>query len=52
MNSDCKLNKILVDKGSEFYNKLMKLWLQENAIEIHLTKIEGKSVIQNDLLAH
>ena len=24
---DCKPNKIWVDKGSEFYNRSMKLWL-------------------------
>ena len=27
---NCKLNKILVDKGSEFYNRSMKSWLQDN----------------------
>ena len=25
--SKCKQNKICVDKGSEFYNRSMKLWL-------------------------
>ena len=27
-----KSNKIWVDKGSEFYNRPMNLWLQDNAI--------------------
>ena len=33
-----KLNKIWVDKGSEFYNRLMKSWLQDNDIEMLNTK--------------
>ena len=42
----CKPNKIWVDKGSEFYNKSMKSWLEKNDIEImHLTHNEGKSVV-------
>ena len=28
--SVCKPNKIWVDKGIEFYNRLMKSWLQNN----------------------
>ena len=32
----CKPNKILVDKGSEFYNRSMKSWLERmNGIEIY-----------------
>ena len=27
--SNCKPNKILVCKGSEFYNRPMKLWLEK-----------------------
>ena len=42
--SSSKLKKIWVDKGNEFYNKSMKLWLQENGIEIYSTHNEGKSV--------
>ena len=30
-----KLNKIWVDKGSEFYNRSMKTWLQDNYIEMY-----------------
>ena len=32
--SNHKLNKIWVDKGSEFYNKSMKSWLGKNYIEM------------------
>ena len=38
-------NKIWVDKGSEFYNRLMKSFLEEKGIEIYSTHNEGKSVI-------
>ena len=30
-------NKIWVDKGSEFFNKSIKLWLEKNAIEMYST---------------
>ena len=33
--SNSKPNKIWVDKGSEFYNRSMKLVLQDNDIEIY-----------------
>ena len=33
--SGCKPSKIWVDQGIEFYNKSMKLWLQDNNIEIY-----------------
>ena len=39
-----KANKILVDKGSEVYNRSMKLWLEKNDIETYSTHNEGKSV--------
>ena len=35
--SNCKPNKILADKGSEFYNRSMKSWLQNNNIEMYST---------------
>ena len=38
-------NKIWVDKGSEFYNRLMKSFLQNNNIEMYSTHNEGKSVV-------
>ena len=40
-----KPNKIWVDKGSEFYKRSVKSWLQDNDIEIHSTHNEGKSVV-------
>ena len=39
-----KPNKIWVDKGSEFYNKSMKWWLEKNDIQMYSTHNEGKSV--------
>ena len=35
----------MIDKGSEFYNSSMKLWLEKNEIEMYSTQNEGKSVI-------
>ena len=43
--SNCKPNKIWVDKGSEFYNIYFKKWLQDNNIKMYSTNNEGKSVI-------
>ena len=43
--SNCKPSKIWVDKGSEFYNRLMKSLLQDNCIELYSAHNEGKSVI-------
>ena len=40
-----KPNIIWVDKGSEFYNRSMKSWLQGNNIEMYSTHNEGKSVV-------
>ena len=34
-----------VDKGTEFYNRSMKSWLEKNAIEIYSIHKEGKSVV-------
>ena len=33
----CQLNKIWVDKGSRFYNRSMKSWLQERCVQ-HIKK--------------
>ena len=41
----CKPPKILVDKGSEFYNKSMRSKFQDNDIEIGSGHNEGKSVV-------
>ena len=43
--SNRKPNKIWLDKGTEFYNRSMKSWLQKNDIEMYSTHNEGKSVV-------
>ena len=43
--SNIKPNKISVDKGSEFHNRPMKLWLKKNIIEIYSAHNEGKYVV-------
>ena len=43
--SNTKPNKIWVDKGSEFYNRSMKSWLEKNDIEMYSTHNERKSVV-------
>ena len=43
-----KPSKIWVDKGSEFYNRSMKSWLEKNAIEMYSN--EGKSVVAERLI--
>ena len=40
-----KPNKIWVDKGSEFYNRSIKLWLQYTDIAIYSTHNEEKPVV-------
>ena len=40
-----KQNKIWIDKGSEFYNRTMKSWLEKNDTEMYSTHNEGISVI-------
>ena len=47
--SNRKLNKIWVDKGSEFYNNSFKIWLQDNDIVMYSSHNYGKSVVA-DLL--
>ena len=42
--SKCKPNKIYVDKSSEFHNRLIKAFLQNNDIELYSTRSEEKSV--------
>ena len=44
-DSKRKPNKISVDKESEFYNRSMKSWLQDNDIAMNSTHNEGKSVV-------
>ena len=33
--SECKPKKIWVDKGSQFYNKSLKSWLEKNDVEMY-----------------
>ena len=40
-----KPNKICADKGTEFYNRSMKSFLQNNNIEVYLAHNGGKSVV-------
>ena len=40
-----KPNKIWVDQGGEFYNKLFKRFLKINNIEMYSTYNEGKCVV-------
>ena len=43
--SNRKLNKLWVDQGRKFYNKLMEKWLDNNDILTYSTHNEGKSAI-------
>ena len=43
--SECKPNKIWVDKGSEFYNNSFKKWLKDNDIEMYSIYNEGESSV-------
>ena len=43
--SNRKPNKIYVDKGSEFYNRSIKSWFQDNDLEMCSTYNDGKSVV-------
>ena len=42
--SNSKPNRMWVDKGSEFYNRSMESWLQDNDIERNSAHNQGKSV--------
>ena len=44
-DSKRKPNKIWVDKGSECYNRSMKLWLEKNNLKMYSKYNEGKSVV-------
>ena len=44
IESNLKLNKLWVDQGREFCNKLMQEWLGNNDILMYCTHNEGKSV--------
>ena len=38
----CKPNKIWVAKGSEFYNRSIKSWLQDNNIKIYYLSTQSR----------
>ena len=40
-----KTNKIWVDRCSKFYNRIIKSWLEKNAIGMYLIHMKGKSVV-------
>ena len=40
-----KPNKLWIDQGRQFYNELMKKWLNHNDILMYSTCNEGKSVV-------
>ena len=40
-----RADKIWLDKGSEFYNRSMKAWLEKTAIEMYSTHNEGKPIL-------
>ena len=39
-----------VEKGSEFYNRSIKLWLDDNQVEMYLMHNEEKSVVAEGLI--
>ena len=45
-----KLNKICADKGSEFYDRSINSWLEENDIEVYSTHNEEIFVVTEKLL--
>ena len=47
--SNCNLNKIWIDKGSEFHSRSMKSWLEKDDIEMYSMYNEGKLLLK-DLL--
>ena len=48
--SNRRPNKICVDKGSEFYNRSMKSWLEKNDIEMYSTQMKEYLLMLRDLL--
>ena len=48
--SNHKPNKLLFDKGSEFYNRSIKSWLEKNDTEMYSTRNEGKYVVAGRLI--
>ena len=44
-----KPNEIWIDKGSEFYNKSMRLWLQDNVTEMYSAHNKRNLLLPKDL---
>ena len=44
-DSKRKPNKIWVNKGNKFYNRLMKSWLEKNVVEMYSAHNEEESVV-------
>ena len=51
ISKERKPNKIWVDQGSEFYNKVFKDFLKINNIEMYSTFNDGKSVVAEKFLS-
>ena len=43
--SNCKRNKIWVDKGSEFYNRSKKLWLEKKVVQKCIQHIMNENLL-------
>ena len=43
--NDSETKQNMREKGSEFYNRSMKSWLQDNDIEMYSTHNEGKYIV-------
>lgn len=44
----CKPQKLWLDKGTEFYNRTFRKWLDEKCIELYRTLNEGKRWSSSD----
>ena len=44
-NQKKKNKKMRMDTESEFYNRSVKLWFQDNDVEMYWAHTEGKSVV-------
>ena len=45
-----KKNRMQVDKGSEFYNRSVKSWLQDNNTEMYSTHNEGEYAVAENFI--
>ena len=49
--SNSTRNKIWVDKGSEFWNRSAKSWLQNNGIDVYSMHTEGKCIFAENVIS-